>query len=375
MRADATPLSTLLSRTLIAFTIEFDNEWERQFADSRIGRILPTSLVMWANYLRFVRDDGLPVREFGALAGVSAESIRSRVGAFERWGYLIVDRPPGAPRKGGDWAVRPTAKGRLARAIWQPLGAEIERRWTSRFGAVDVTELRSALHGLIRGLDLELPRYVPILGHGLASPVRPYPPRVMPAGANDAEPALELYALLAQVLIVYTLEFESESTLSLALGANVLRVLGEAGARVRDLPELTGVSKEAIAMALGFLEKRGLATIEPGPDAARTKVVQLTQSGLAARAAYRRRLDVTEERLTARFGQAEIARLRALLRGIAERRVGDKFVLAQGLQPPPGGWRGRKPYLTQTLAVLRDPTAALPHYPMVLHRGGWPDGS
>jgi hypothetical protein len=27
------------------------------------------------------------------------------------------------------------------------------------------------------------------------------------------------------------------------------------------------------------------------------------------------------------------------------------------------------------LRVLRDPHGALPRYPMVLHRGGWPDGS
>ena len=30
---------------------------------------------------------------------------------------------------------------------------------------------------------------------------------------------------------------------------------------------------------------------------------------------------------------------------------------------------------TPTTAVLDDPDDALPHYPMVLHRGGWPDGS
>ena len=32
-------------------------------------------------------------------------------------------------------------------------------------------------------------------------------------------------------------------------------------------------------------------------------------------------------------------------------------------------------YLAQTEAMLEDPTGTLPHYPMVLHRGGWPDGS
>ncbi len=34
-----------------------------------------------------------------------------------------------------------------------------------------------------------------------------------------------------------------------------------------------------------------------------------------------------------------------------------------------------EPYLAQTAAMLEDPTRMLPHYPMVLHRGGWPDGS
>jgi hypothetical protein len=49
--------------------------------------------------------------------------------------------------------------------------------------------------------------------------------------------------------------------------------------------------------------------------------------------------------------------------------------LSLGLRPYPGGWRTRNPYLRQTTAVLDDPGDALPHYPMVLHRGGWPDGS
>ena len=36
----------------------------------------------------------------------------------------------------------------------------------------------------------------------------------------------------------------------------------------------------------------------------------------------------------------------------------------RGLEPYPDGWR----------AKVRRPEA-LPHYPMVLHRGGYPDGS
>jgi hypothetical protein len=45
------------------------------------------------------------------------------------------------------------------------------------------------------------------------------------------------------------------------------------------------------------------------------------------------------------------------------------------LRPYPDGWRAQRPYVTQTTAVVADPAGTLPHYPMVLHRGGWPDGS
>ena len=65
------------------------------------------------------------------------------------------------------------------------------------------------------------------------------------------------------------------------------------------------------------------------------------------------------------------AALRAALAGVLERP--DLLVLE--LRPHPGGWRGTKPYLAQTESMLEDPAATLPHYPMVLHRGGWPDGS
>jgi hypothetical protein len=48
--------------------------------------------------------------------------------------------------------------------------------------------------------------------------------------------------------------------------------------------------------------------------------------------------------------------------------------LAEGLRPPPASWRTRPPYLTQSKAFVADPWR-LPAQPMVLHRGGYPDGS
>jgi hypothetical protein len=43
--------------------------------------------------------------------------------------------------------------------------------------------------------------------------------------------------------------------------------------------------------------------------------------------------------------------------------------------PDPGGWRAHPPYQRLTEAMIADPAGSLPHYPMVSHRGGYPDGS
>jgi hypothetical protein len=58
-----------------------------------------------------------------------------------------------------------------------------------------------------------------------------------------------------------------------------------------------------------------------------------------------------------------------------ENVVKQREALSAGLVPPPGCWRGEKPFLAQTERVLANPTAALSRHPFVLHRGGWPDGS
>jgi hypothetical protein len=63
------------------------------------------------------------------------------------------------------------------------------------------------------------------------------------------------------------------------------------------------------------------------------------------------------------------------LRDCLDAIVSQREALPAGLGPPDGCWRAGRPYLAQTRRVLADPTAALPWNPMVLHRGGWPDGS
>jgi hypothetical protein len=128
--------------------------------------------------------------------------------------------------------------------------------------------------------------------------------------------------------------------------------------RVQDLPRLSGVSKEAIAMALSFLQARKYAVVGPDPNGSRAKVVTLTLKGQVAQTACKQRLKLVEENWQERFSKGAILNLRESLAHLPVEK------LFEGMEPHPGGWR----------ASVRKPET-LPHYPMVLHRGGYPDGS
>ncbi len=340
------PLSTLLSQALVAFTIELDNEFERQVPHrtsnfkSRDGPWL-VSVVMWWNCMRFVGEEGIRVGELERLA-----RTKTNLNGMERWGYITIEA---GPRSGQ--LIRATPKGWKAQEVWRRLIGEIERRWQARFADELIHQLRESLGALVSQLGGDLPDCLPILGYGLFS--RPLPSHDRKGvGAFD----LPLPALLSRTLLAFAIEFERESDLSLAISANVLRVLNEKGVRVRDLPLLTGVSKEAISMALGFLRKKGIAVIEPDPAGSRAKMARLTATGRAAQDAYLQLIEIVEERWKTRFG-GEI--IRALL-NVLERVVSDPAAI----EPYAEGWRAQVPK-----------PGTLPHYPTVLHRGGFPDGS
>jgi hypothetical protein len=135
-----------------------------------------------------------------------------------------------------------------------------------------------------------------------------------------------------------------------------------------DLPAATGVSKEATAMAVGCLTKTGYAVLE-GPTAA-TREIRLEAKGQAVRARVPKIHERVEAAWNTRFGEEAVAALRASLGKVLEH---PRF--AEGLRPHADGWRASRPYLARTEALLASPREALPHHPLVLHRGGWPDGS
>jgi hypothetical protein len=360
------PLSTLLSQVVVAHTIELDNEFERRFAEAGGGARV-TSWTMWANLLRFV-GEGITVGDLGAAVGLPKSSVQSRIGGVERWGYASVG-PPSGRREGygsarglkDDWVVRLTAAGRNAAGIWPVLPAEVESRWRDRFGAAEIERLAEALREVDAGIENELPEYLPIVSsaNGMALVLGDVPP---PTGVRT------LVSLVSHALMAYTLELEAASPLSLPLSANVVRVLGAEPLPVRDLPSLAGISKEAVEVSLTALGRTGFTVVEGAPASKRT--IRLTREGDALRADQRRLHGRIAKRWETRYGAGVVASLRASLEHVL-----DHPELSAGLTPHPGGWRASKPYAARTQAVLADPRGRLPRYPMVLHRGGWPDGS
>jgi DNA-binding MarR family transcriptional regulator len=363
----ALPLPALLSQALVAFIIEFDNEFEHQMphrttnhskTGSRDGPWL-VSMAMWSNCMRFVPDEGVPVGKLEELARTP-----TNLNGMERWGYIVVAPDPAdgqakSPRS--QWLIRATPQGRMAQQVWQPLFEVIENRWRARFGKDEIQRLRDSLWALAGQFDARLPDCLPILGYGLFSRA---PEHLKNAGQeHESAASLSLPALLSRVLLAFAIEFERESAVSLAISANVLRLVGTEGIRVRDLPRLAAVSKEAIATSLAFLQKHGYAVVQPESTGNRVKVLHLTPKGHRAQDNYQRLVPAIQQRWETSFGKDAVRGLRKSLEDLISEAAAQSH-LFDGLDPYPDGWRASIPR-----------PDGLPQYPMILHRGGFPDGS
>jgi DNA-binding MarR family transcriptional regulator len=365
----ATPhllLPALLSQVLVAFTIEFDNEFEHQVPHRTTNhgatagsRHVPwlVSRVMFSNFMRFVDEQGTTIRDLQRLLRMPAKTMRIWVTRMsEWWGYIVVE-PKASKRIHPDAVVIPTPGGRRALEVWRTLEGLIEKRWRERLGGDNVDRLHERLSAIVGQIDVDLPDSLPILGYGLFSSA----PEPAEAAVSTR---LSLPSLLSRVLLWFAIEFERGSEVSLAISANVLRLPGEEGTAVRDLPRMAGVSKEAIATSLSFLGKRGYVTLKSRPAASGGKLLVLTSKGRSEQETYRQRVWAIEERWQAQFGSSAIGHLRESLEGLVGDPAAQRSPLSRGLDPYPDGWRASVPK-----------PEGLPHYPMLLHRGGFPDGS
>jgi hypothetical protein len=287
---------------------------------------------------------------------------RANLAGMQRWGYLVVEaeRPSGGARiLPADLIIRPTPAGRRAQFVWTPLPRLIEDRWRARFGEDTVERLRRALWAVVGRFERALPNCMPMLEQGWSTPVaatETAPPRT----GSD----LRLSALLARSLIGFAVPFERRADLSLAISANVVRVLSSDFVRVREVPRMAGVATEAMRIALGYLNQRAYVEFKTDIAAGRGHIVRLTDKGLKAQATYRRLVSGIELRWRERFGSETIDELRETLELLAIPAADGRPPLFEGIEPYRNGWRaaGRR-------------RQHLPHFPVVLHRGGFPDGA
>jgi hypothetical protein len=335
----------LLSQVLVAFTIEFDNEFERRMGDAgHPGAFL--SMVVWGSLMRFVGETGTPVRELTARCQ-AADRVKFELGCLERWRFVLLED---AQRDGWgsgrgirlDHVVRPTQRGRAACEVWPPLFGEIERRWEVRFGQDTIDRLRQALRG------------------------------VLPHASSDDEYRW-LPTLLSRALTSFQVEFDRESPVPLLYCANTLRVLAEQPVRLADLPGLTGLSAET--SDIGW-QLRPYVVVSPDPEAKQGKVVRLSSRGLKVQRDYVRLVHQIETRWEEIFGSATVDLLRQSLRGLFD------GPLSEGMVPQPGTIRAGDPtpalgrrvvapaarqrmrdMVAQTEAFVRDPAGSLPQYP------------
>lgn len=391
--SSARPLSALLSQILVAFTLEVDNDFERQIAEAgHPGARL--SLVVWTNLIRFLPDEGISVCELAKKALLEETQIKFMLGCLERWRFVSLEpgtaKEKNLPKKrlksgrevrdgfgsgrgiAADWIVKPTAaRGAKAKQIWPPLFEIIEARWRLRFGNAEIQQLRDSLQSIVARLDVELP-------HGFTDiryRKRPFPPR-----RHEEVADFRLPTLLSQALLAFVMDFERESSAPLALCANAIRVLGEKPIREGEIPRLTGSSPET--SGVGW-QLKPYIVVERDPATRRGKVIQLSPRGLAAQRQYQRVAKEIEKRWECRFGRENVYRLRTSLEGLLNAEKEDHPLLSEGLVPAKGTIRagdvapalGRRDVgaaakqrgrdsVAQTEAFVRDPAGSLPHYPL-----------
>lgn len=366
---DPLPLSALLSQAYVAFAIEFDNEFEHRapHRTTNFGRTpgferVPwlVSMPMWLRFLRWVPNEGIAAKALQAQIAISSKGLQTwltRLGKW--WGYLAIEEPDTKSRSGRigpEAMVRPTDGGRRAIEVWRTLTPVVESRWRERFGKEAVAALKEGLRKVADGLGPGAPAYFAILEYDDQKS----------RAARMQLPArqLELPELLAKVLVAFAEEFEGKPAASLAVCANALRVTPDSGIRVRDLPRLASLAEMGVADALRVLGRQRLGTVATESAGGRAKILRLTPLGRLAREAYIPLAARIERDWEKRFGERTVNQLRRALEEIVVSRDRGPSPLLRGLTPYADGWRASLPPLT-----------ALPHFPMVSHRGGFPDGS
>lgn len=104
--------------------------------------------------------------------------------------------------------------------------------------------------------------------------------------------------------------------------ANLLGCLPRSGTRQGVLAERTGLSKQAVQQLVDDLVAAGILVRTPDPADKRARIVRYTEAGQAAMADGNRVKLAIEAEFASQLGDADLARLKAILAKLADSRAG-----------------------------------------------------
>ena len=306
-----TPLPTLLSHALLAFTADYEQLAGDDETKPPLG--------VWANALRVIDDAGLDERELGPKAILARRAVRVVVRDLAAQGWLEVAR---GPTGRGSKRLRLTAAGRSAREAGAKLAATVERRWRRRFGAATIDSLRVSLAAAANAVDVELPFYLtgygPSDGNITGGPYlreEPGPPRVPARGeewpvvprraAAGNEP---LFALLSIALAAFAIVYERERLGDLRTASTLLQGVPDEGTPLPAVRE-HGV----VGSGRSTPERHLVVVVEPRQPGVATRLVHPTPKARRSRDAYPALVQEIERNWQTQLGTKTVASLRTQL--------------------------------------------------------------
>ena len=311
-----TPLPTLLSHVLLAFT----EDYEKLAADDPSN----PQLEVWANVLRVI-DGSLDLRELGPRAILAKRAVRVVVRDLQAQGWLEVAR---VEKQRGVKMLRLTAPGRHARDAGKKLAAAVERRWRRRFGAAFVDGLRASLAAAATATDVELPYYLTGYGPGDGAitggpylPEEPGPPRIPPRGEEwpvvprSSETGNEpLFALLSIALAAFAIDYERERLGDLRMASTLLQDIPDEGTPLQAVrhQRLAGSGRSTP-------ERHLLVIVAKGKRGDETRLVYPTPKARRSRDSYPALVLEIERNWQARLGAKAMSQLRSQLEAVDEK--------------------------------------------------------
>ena len=327
------PLYALLAHALL----DFNRDFERGASDVDEH----TSLLVWADFLRVVGDDGISVFEIPATARISRRAAQAwlRRSPTNRWVEVTAEAPKVK-------IARLTDAGRRIRDNCEAIAGATEQAWRAKVGDAEAKDARVALEHLVSRLDLELSHYPIIYGAGdwsvLGGPwvaAKPGPPRIPAHGADwvpvvrgdgDTVSRLPLVALLSQALMAFLIDFEDRMPFPMAAAALFVQTMPAGAMRLADVPPVLAVD----GSGKSGLERHGVVKVTDSGD---RRVARLTPTGVKIRDAYEPTVDDVERSWRKRYGETftdlvtALARVDANLPGDLPDHVLVRHVMGVGL--------------------------------------------